>query len=111
MAKHIQMVLDSIKSGNDNRKVTYIYKPNKIFDNRITPEAREKTKNMFQIAQEELGGLVFDVNACTKELLGVAAPMLGDVVFDINASTKEMMQAVDESGIRFGTNKFLKTVF
>ena len=111
MAKHIQMVLDSIKSSNGSRKVKYIYKPNKIFDNRITPEAREKTKNMFQVAQEELGEIVFDVNACSKELLNIAAPMLGEIVFDINSSTKDMMTAVEESGIRFGTNKFLKTVF
>ena len=111
MAKHIQMVLDSIKSGNGSRKVKYIYKPNKTFDNRITPEAREKTKSMFQVAQEELGETVFDVNICSKELLEVAAQILGEIDFDIDSSTKKMLEAVEESGIRFGTNKFLKTVF
>ena len=66
---------------------------------------------MFQIAQEELSGTVFDVNACTKEMLEVTANEIGAITFDINKSTAEMLQAVHDSGIRFGSNKFVQTVF
>ena len=111
MAKHVQLVLDSIKLGTGSRKVSYAYKPNKTFDRRIPPEEREKTKTMFQIAQEELGETFFDVNACTKEMFEVVANEIGAITFDIDKSTAEMLQAVHDSEIRFGSNKFLQTVF
>ena len=111
MAKHVQLVLDSLKASAGSRKVAYIYKPNKMFDAKISPEQREKTKTMFQVAQEELGETVFDVNACSRDLLQFAAPFLGELVFDIDRSTAEMIAAVDESGIRFGKDKFMETVF
>ncbi len=111
MAKHVQLVLDSIKGVVGSRKVAYIYKPSKMFDSRISAESREKTKTMFQVAQEELGGTVFDVNACSRDLLEFAAPFLGELVFDIDRSTAAMVAAVDESGIRFGKDKFMETVF
>ena len=111
MSKNVQFVLDSIKTGSGSRKVQYAYKPNKTFDRRIPPEEREKTKSMFQITQELLGGTDFDVNACTKEMLEVTANEIGGLVFDINKSTAEMLQAVHDSGIKFGSNKFVQTVF
>ena len=111
MAKHVQLVLDSIKGNNGSRKVAYIYKPNKMFDARISADAREKTKTMFQVAQEELGNTVFDVNSCSRNLLEFTAPCLGELVFDIDKSTAAMVAAVDDSGIRFGKNKFMETVF
>ena len=111
MAKHVQLVLDGLKSATGSRKVAYIYKPNKMFDHRIPAAEREKTKTMFQVAQEELGGTIFDVNSCSRDLLEFAAPFLGKLHFDINASTAEMLAAVNESGIRFGKDKFLETVF
>jgi len=111
MAKHVQLVLDTLKSTNGSRKVAYIYKPNKMFDHRIPASEREKTKTMFQVAQEELGGTIFDINACSRDLLKFTAPFLGELHFDINQSTAGMMAAVDESGIRFGKDRFMETVF
>ena len=112
MAKHTQIILDSLKIGGaGSRKIKMTYKPNKMFDNRISAENREKAKTMFEIAQDELGGLNFDVNIFTRKLVEDAAKILGETVFDINKSTADMMTAVEESGIRFGSNKFLKTVF
>ena len=111
MAKHVQLVLDGLKSTTGSRKVNLVYKPNKMFDHRISAEQREKTKTMFQTAQEELGGTIFDVNACSHDLLEFAAPFLGELHFDIDKSTAAMIQAVDDSGIRFGKDKFMETVF
>ena len=111
MSKNIHIVLDSVKGNTGSRKVAYIYKPNKKFDLRISKEEREKTKTMFQVAQEELGETVFDVNVCTRPLLDFAANFINELDFDINTSTADMMQAVEDSGIRFGRNRFLETVF
>ena len=111
MAKHTALVLDNVKPHTGSRKVQYAYKPNKLFDNKISGDARLQTKKNFEIAQAELGNTIFDVNILTRDLLNVAAPMLGELEFDVDKSTKVMIQVVDDSGIRYGINKFMNTVF
>ena len=111
MAKNVSVILDASKLKTATRKAPTPYKPFKYLDNRITPEARKITQQLFLAAQEELGKTVFDVNVYTLNLLKVAAPALGEIVFDVDAGTKAMVQAVNDSGIRFGINKFMNSVF
>ena len=111
MAKNISVILDASKLKTTTRKAPTPYRPFKYLDNRITPEARKITQQMFLAAQAELGGTVFDVNIYTLNLLKIAAPALGEIAFDVDAGTKSMVQAVNDSGIRFGVSKFLNSVF
>ena len=111
MAKNVSVILDASKLKTSTRKAPTPYKPFKYLDNRITPEARKITQQLFLAAQEELGKTVFDVNVYTLNLLKVTAPALGEIVFDVDAGTKAMVQAVNDSGIRFGINKFMNSVF
>ncbi len=111
MAKHVNLLLDAMKISKDTRKFKDSYKPLKTFDNRITPEERKKTKTMFEVAQEGLIDCFFDVNVFANRIFQVAAPMIGEIEFDIDAPTRAMFQAVEDSGIRYGANIFLKTVF
>ena len=111
MAKNIHLILDSAELKTVGRKARTPYRPNKLFDNRITPEARAITKKIFETVQNELGGLVFDVNIYTRNILKVAAPILGEVQFDVDAGTKHMIKAVNDSGMRYGMDKFLNSVF
>lgn len=111
MAKNVHLILDSTKLKTVGRKARTPYRPNKILDNRITPEARVVTKKIFETVQGELGGLIFDVNVYTKNLLTVAAPILGEIQFSVDSGTKNMMKAVDDSGMRYGLDKFLNSVF
>ena len=111
MAKHTSLVLDNLKTTVGSRKVQYAYKPNKTFDHRISADARLQTKKNFAIVQAELGNTVLDVNVLTRDLLKVAATMLGELEFDADKATKIMIQVVDDSGIRYGINKFMGTVF
>lgn len=111
MAKNISVILDASKLKTTTRKAPTPYRPFKFLDNRITPEARQITQKIFLAVQEELGGTVFDVNVYTLNLLKVAAPAVGEIVFDVDAGTKSMVQAVEDSGIRFGVNKFMSSVF
>lgn len=111
MAKNISLILDSSKIKTATRKAPTPYRPFKLLDNRITPEARATTKKIFETVQGELGKTVFDANVYTLNLLKIAAPTLGEIVFDVDAGTKSMVKAVDESGIRYGIDKFLSAVF
>lgn len=111
MAKNVSVILDASKLKTTTRKAPTPYKPFKYLDNRITPEARQVTQKIFLAVQEELGQTIFDVNVYTLNLLKVAAPMIGEIVFDVDAGTKSMVQAVDDSGIRFGIDKFMSSVF
>ena len=111
MAKNIPVVLDSSKLKTNTRKAPTPYKPFKYLDNRISEEDRRKTKQIFETVQGELGHTVFDVNIYTLNLLKVAAPAIGEIIFDVDAGTKSMVQAVDDSGMRYGKDKFLDSVF
>lgn len=111
MAKNIHLILDSTKLKTVGRKARTPYRPNKTLDNRITPEARNITKKIFETAQSELGGLIFDVNIYTRNLIAIVAPTLGEIHFDVDAGTKGMVKAVDDSGMRYGLDKFLNSVF
>ena len=111
MAKNIHLILDATKLKTVGRKARTPYRPNKILDNRISEEARSITKKLFETVQDELGNLIFDVNIYTQKMLGVVAPILGEIEFSVDAGTKKMMQAVHDSGIRYGKDKFLNSVF
>ena len=111
MAKNVAILLENVKPQTGSRKINYAYKPNKIFDNRISADARLQTKKIFEIVQNELSQTVFDVNILTRSLMYVAAPAIGELHFDIDRSTKGMIDVVDNSGIRYGINKFMQTVF
>ncbi len=95
-----------------NRKILQLkYSPSKKVDFKISEEGRNQTAEMFKIARDELGVLVLNVDTPTKKHLAIAAMALGNIDFDIDMSTSIMMQVVHDSGIRFGMNKFLETVF
>lgn len=111
MAKHITIVLDSVKPHSNSRKIKEPYRPFKIIENKISEENRPKVKKIFEIAQNELGSTIFDVNVLTRNLLQIAAPTLGEIEFDIDKSTKILRDIVDNSGIRYGIGKFMQTVF
>ena len=111
MAKNISVILDSAKLKTATRKAPTPYKPFKLLDNRISAEQRTTTKKLFEMVQGELAHIVFDVNVYTANLLKIAAPVIGEIVFDVDAGTKNMTQAVDNSGIRYGRDKFLDSVF
>lgn len=111
MAKNVSVILDASKIKTVTRKAPTPYKPFRYLDNRITPEARTTTKQIFLAVQDELGKTIFDVNIYTLNLLKVAAPAIGEIIFSVDAGTKSMLQAVDDSGIRYGIDKFLNSVF
>lgn len=111
MAKNISVVLDSSKLKTNTRKAPTPYKPFKFLDNRISEEQRSTTQKIFETVQAELGKTVFDANVYTENLLNIAAPVIGKIIFDVDAGTKSMIQAVDESGMRYGRDKFLDSVF
>ena len=111
MAKNISVILDSAKLKTATRKAPTPYKPFKYLDNRISAENRTTTKKIFEMVQGELAPTVFDVNIYTANLIKVAAPVIGEIIFDVDAGTKSMVQAVDESGMRYGKDKFLESVF
>lgn len=111
MAKNIHVVLDTSKHKKMNRKSRVPYRPVKYLDQRITPEERVITQRIYEAVQDELGDLNFDVEVYTQNMLNVAAPIIGEIVFDVDAGTNKMMQAVHDSGIRFGMDKFLTSVF
>lgn len=111
MAKNVSVILDAAKIKTNSRKAPTPYKPFKYLDNRITFEERAKTKKIFEAVQSELGQTIFDVNIYTANLTKIAAPVIGAIVFDVDAGTKGMIQAVDNSGIRYGIEKFFNSVF
>lgn len=111
MAKNISVILDAAKIKKASRKAPTPYKPFKYLDNRISPENRLITKKIFETVQNELGATFFDVNIYTANLIKIAAPVIGEIVFDVDAGTKGMIKAVEESGIRYGKDKFLDSVF
>lgn len=111
MAKHISIVLDTVKPHSNTRKIKEPYKPCKLLDNKISAEARRETKKIFEAAQDELGKTIFDVNVLTRSLMQIAAPAIGELEFDVDKQTKILRQIVDDSGIRYGIAKFTETVF
>ena len=111
MAKHVSIVLENVKAHTNSRKIREPYKPFKMIENRISAEVRPQVKKIFETAQDELGQTIFDVNVLTRNLIQVAAPMLGEIEFDVDKGTKVLRNIVDNSGIRYGINKFTATVF
>lgn len=111
MAKNVSVVLAAAKSKLGCRKIKEPYKPSPALMQRISAEDREKTKKLLAVVHEELVTKIFDVNIYTNNLLNIAAPAIGEINFDIDAGTRGMMKVVDESGIRFGINRFLKVIF
>ena len=111
MAKHISIVLDSVKPHTNSRKIREPYRPFKMIENKISEENRPKVKKIFETAQNELGATIFDVNVLTRNLLQIAAPTLGEIEFDVDKGTNVLREIVDNSGIRYGISKFMQTVF
>jgi len=111
MAKHISIVLDTVKPHTGSRKIKEPYKPCKMLDNRISAEARATAKKLFETAQDGIGRTIFDVNVLTRNLVQIAAPAIGELEFDVDKQTKILRQIVDNSGIRYGVTKFVESVF
>lgn len=111
MARHVSIVLDQAKLKKSSRKINQPYKTSKLLESKIPADDREKTKKILLVAQGELSATVFDINLFALNLLKIAAPAIEQISFDIDKSTLGMKKVVEESGIRFGVNKFLATVF
>lgn len=94
----------------NNHKTRQKYHASKILDYKMSDLDRKQAEKFFDVAQDSLGNIVFDIDAGTHSLLRAAEKSEFDGHFDIDNASQSLQTAVKNSELQGGLRRWINRI-
>ena len=110
MAKRVKVIPVERDKNIKNNKGRPNYRTNKSAPIQLSDLQKAEAANLFNMMKNILVNTVLDVDINSRRIQSMAAHILGNIEFDIDAGSRPLEQAVHDSNMRGGIQKYLKAI-
>ena len=110
MAKRVKVIPIERDKNLKNNKGRPTYRTLKSAPINLTEQQKVEAVKLFNMAKGILVNTVLDVDINSRRIEYMAAHILGNIEFDIDAGSRPLENAVHNSNMRGGIQKYIKSI-